>query len=57
MNHTAIAIALVIAIAVILVGSNVGIMQASTSQSGEIINIGGKRGLDMGLEFVNIKSM
>jgi hypothetical protein len=43
--HKAIAIAPVVAITVILlVGSNIGIMQASTSQSGGIINIGGKRG-------------
>jgi hypothetical protein len=44
MNHKALAIAPVVAIAVILfVGSNIGIIQASTSQSGGIINIGEKR--------------
>jgi hypothetical protein len=42
MNHKAVAIALVMAMAVILfVGSNIGIMQA---QSGGIINNGGERG-------------
>ena len=45
MNHKALAIALFVAIAVILfVGSNIGIMQASTSQYGGIINNGGKGG-------------
>ena len=45
MNHKTLAIALVVAMAVILfVGSNIGIMQAYSSQSGGIINIGGKRG-------------
>jgi len=42
MNHKAVAIVLVVAMAVILfVGSNIGVMQA---QSGGIINDGGKRG-------------
>jgi hypothetical protein len=45
MNHKALTIAPVIAIAaIIFVGSNIGIMQAYTSQSWGIINYGGKRG-------------
>ncbi len=45
MNHKAVAVVLVVAMAVILlVGSNIGVMQAYTSNSGGIINDGGKRG-------------